>query len=454
MSSNVANITNSALEASTPREARWDLAFIGILFYLIIDYTRLPAMYPVLQTFQIAKIAVALAAMGLVLSVRPQYARPPRTQHIEVALVAYAFGATFAACFAQSAALAWLQVADIARWVAVALLFGRIVNSRWRFRVVLLVYVLLNLKLAQFQLRTYGAGLDMGVSEESLARGVGAGSTGFFANSNDFGLAMCVAVPLAATLVVADPSKLRRALAAVAFLVIFLALFMSASRGAMVGVVCAAVLLWVRNLKRLIVPVLAATLLMGVWFVLPQAHRDRVRSAFDYKHDGNAQIRLTLWAAGWQIFTNHPILGVGPDNFGYIVRRDPVYRAKRWVAAFHPHSIYLQPLSETGLLGSAPLFASWVFVFLLNRESAIRTRGKPSLRFEHYVASGLNVALISFLISGAFLTVLLYPHIWFLVGISMGLHRWLQQIPLTNSSSTAGAPASPIASLVPMAAEA
>jgi hypothetical protein len=49
--------------------------------------------------------------------------------------------------------------------------------------------------------------------------------------------------------------------------------------------------------------------------------------------------------------------------------------------------------------------------------------GKGEKRpLEYYLARGLSLAMVGYLISGAFLTVLFYPHLWILCGLSVGLY--------------------------------
>src|SRR5438105_3850045 len=88
-------------------KGRWDLAFLGVLGYVLIEYTRLPAMFPFLQPLQLGKIAVGLSALGLILS--PQRsapsqggssARSPRAL-VDLALLCFLFISIISACFAE-----------------------------------------------------------------------------------------------------------------------------------------------------------------------------------------------------------------------------------------------------------------------------------------------------------------------------------------------------------------
>ena len=63
-------------------------------------------------------------------------------------------------------------------------------------------------------------------------------------------------------------------------------------------------------------------------------------------------MRLQLWQSAWQMFLDHPWLGVGPDNFLYAYRS--VYAlpaAWEELHLSHPHNLFLDLLTRVGLLG-------------------------------------------------------------------------------------------------------
>ena len=43
--------------------------------------------------------------------------------------------------------------------------------------------------------------------------------------------------------------------------------------------------------------------------------------------------------------------------------------------------------------------------------------------FEYRMAVGLDLSLVAYMVCGAFLTILYVPHFWYLLGMSVGLHR-------------------------------
>jgi O-antigen ligase len=141
---------------------------------------------------------------------------------------------------------------------------------------------------------------------------------------------------------------------------------------------------------------------------------------------------------------DHPFLGVGPANFppNYAEKYSrPGDNPGEWA----PHSIYIQALSELGIAGTILFLLFVASCFLLNASTRKvlleRGFGKQN-NFEYYLAMGLDMALVGFLVSGAFLTVLYYPHLWVILGISAGLNtaaaakRTVEKGPETEPAGT------------------
>ena len=75
-------------------------------------------------------------------------------------------------------------------------------------------------------------------------------------------------------------------------------------------------------------------------------------------HDAHARSAV-------QMFLSKPIFGHGPKNFRNICKD---YEYNQFSCTTHPHNIYLQLLSETGLIGLVfLLFAIASIVFLLKK---------------------------------------------------------------------------------------
>lgn len=144
----------------------------------------------------------------------------------------------------------------------------------------------------------------------------------------------------------------------------------SYSRGAWLGVAAgglATTLLYHRRARLAVVLLAPAGLLIllgGLTSVAPQSVTERITTGFDDVRpfdasrititDDNfaAAERMAHWQAGWRMFTDQPLTGVGGGNFNeqyseYYVREQ--FSDSRG----HAHNYYIHVLAETGLAGLA-----------------------------------------------------------------------------------------------------
>ncbi len=404
-------------------EPHWDLAYAAVLVYMFVEYSNLPSMYPVLQHLQLGRILVVLCAVGLLISPRLRREQAG-SRGIDLTLFVFVLACFLSVVFARYQTFAWYALIDVFRWFVIYYALSRALTNSWRLRIFVLLMLLLNLKMAQFAIRSYFTELSWGRSEQFLSQhGVGAGTTSFFGNPGDFGVAMCVVWPLAGSLLFGETKKLWRLALLGCFTAFLAAILLCGSRGAVVGAIATALAAWGRNPKRIAGAVMILSVLLGTYYFLPEANKERMRSAAHWEEDETASLRIRIWKAGWSMFEDHPILGVGLRNFS------PTYRDYTWDQrrlAWAPHSIYVQALSEIGLAGTLPLLVLWFLFLRLNARTRrhLQTLGLADRRsFEYRLSLGLDLALVGYLVSGAFLTVLFYPHQWFLLGLTVSLHN-------------------------------
>ncbi len=67
---------------------------------------------------------------------------------------------------------------------------------------------------------------------------------------------------------------------------------------------------------------------------------------------GSGFIRVNLWQSAWAMWLDHPLLGVGPDNFLYAYRSFYILPAAwKEPELSHAHNLILDPLARIGALG-------------------------------------------------------------------------------------------------------
>jgi O-antigen ligase len=137
-----------------------------------------------------------------------------------------------------------------------------------------------------------------------------------------------------------------------------LAVISTFTRGAWLGVLiqgAVVLILWQkrRGLKWLAGLVIAFLILSSVVPVL----RERIESFGNTKSNSISQ-RYELWNANWNMFLDHPILGVGARrNSMHVEEYNQRLYGKRGFVA-DAHNSYLQVLAGTGFLG----FSFWLFI--------------------------------------------------------------------------------------------
>jgi O-antigen ligase len=390
---------------------------------MFVEYTRLPEMYPVLQHLALGKVLVAVALVGWLVAPRPANAPRSYSWQVDVAIALFLLGCLGSTLFAADRAIAFQKFLDVMQWAAVYFLISRILTNSWRQRVFVLLLLLLCLKLSQFEIRDYLGQRTFGRSDEFLDQhGVGAGSTGFFGNGGDFGVAMCVVWPLAGSLFFGETKKLTRAFLLTCFILFLISIFLCGSRGAILGAGIIALMSWAKQPKR-IAGVVMIGLLASAVYMLPGATLQRLRLT-NTEQDQTGQMRLNLWKAGIDMFEHHPFFGIGLNNFGPTYVMD--YGGSELTPAVHAeHSIYVQALAETGLAGTLPLLALWILFLSVNRRTRKHLKGLGLANrtcFEYRLSVGLDLAFVGYMVSGAFITVLFYPHLWYLLGLCVALH--------------------------------
>jgi O-antigen ligase len=161
---------------------------------------------------------------------------------------------------------------------------------------------------------------------------------------------------------------------------LLVALSLTLTRGAWVGVaVGVTLLLFSKDLRLLaLIPIVA----IGVVLLAPQTVIDRFGSMLDPKKDLTSIDRRAMLEAGAAIVTDYPLLGVGPNQIEKVY---PRYRVPDAVKPTNPHlhNVPMQIAAERGLLalGAWIWFVVSVFIglFQLVRKARNKTLAAAAL---------------------------------------------------------------------------
>ncbi|MEZ4660911.1 MAG: O-antigen ligase family protein [Caldilineaceae bacterium] len=142
---------------------------------------------------------------------------------------------------------------------------------------------------------------------------------------------------------------------------------------------------------RRVLLIVAAVAVLAVLIVAPSLGTERFQRLLDFSQ-GTGFIRLQLWRSAWQMALDHPLLGVGPDNFLYAYRSDYLLPAA-WQEPNlnHPHDFFLDWWTRLGLpgLGLGLLFFGAGFTQLWR---ALRSKSNGALYVGLLAAAAAGLA--------------------------------------------------------------
>jgi O-Antigen ligase len=140
--------------------------------------------------------------------------------------------------------------------------------------------------------------------------------------------------------------------------------------------------------------------------------------------------RAALWWAGWLAFRDHPLLGLGPDNFrhaygDYLGRKDSDSR-------LHANNFYVEILATMGILGLLALVTLMVALARTARRAA-------GARDSRVLTFGVSAGLAAYFVHGALDYFLeftpTYALFWLLTGTLVALERLAARV--RNPGATA-----------------
>ncbi|MFP4345271.1 MAG: O-antigen ligase family protein [Anaerolineales bacterium] len=214
----------------------------------------------------------------------------------------------------------------------------------------------------------------------------------------------------------------RRLFYALALLPTGLALLLSFSRGALLlglplGLVTLGLLAG-RRWRR----VTLVALLLFVLALIPLFRTPRFAGLLDTRA-GTTFFRLSLWHSAWQMFLDHPLCGVGPDNFLYAYRtRYVLPTAWEEFDLAHPHNWPLDFVTRLGLLGLLP------FLWLLFQ---LGIRIRPLLREvsgrEQALLLGAVASLVAALAHGLVDAFFFYIDLAYVFFFTLAVVTWSMQ---------------------------
>ena len=250
------------------------------------------------------------------------------------------------------------------------------------------------------------------------------------ADPNGFGSVLVVMLPFTIDRALWGRSRGARLLGLVAAGLAVAMILFTQSRGALVSALFSGAL-YAFSLDRrtaLRLAVAAAVTVTVVGAILSQEMVERFASILEMAETGEAadravEGRLGSWMVAVRLFMDNPVLGVGAGNFNVLYQDTAnelglIFRGRDR----SPHSLYLEVLSEFGLVGFL-LFMTAIALAargVLRAMAMLRARGEMRLRA---LCAAFGMALAGHLAAMAFLHGPGARPLWMLLAIGIALPR-------------------------------
>jgi O-antigen ligase len=392
----------------------------GTLFWLtisalLLEYGRPQDLFPGLSVLRLSMMNTVLLTIALVCSGRISFAQA-QTKVFVAFLALMGSSVLFAANNRAAFNTTWQMLLLFITYLAIV----NSVDSFEKYQTMLRAWIGVHIYLTVF-----------GV----IGRGSSVGA--FVRDSNDFALTLNMITPLTFCLGYHAKEFRKRVWLFIATGIFLFATLMTFSRGGFLGLIGAGLYCLYKAPRKLLATTVVGLAITGVWAFAPESFFQRMDTiSAEYEGTGGTgtgQQRLYAWEAGWKMFADYPVFGVGAGNYPWRVGEyepDEGFEG-RYFSGRPVHSLYFTLLPELGTIGT--ILFLWMLLSSLKDLRHIRRSGKRRsfwIEEESYseqwlqgIAIGLTGSVVGFLVSGTFVSVLYYPNFWFWMGMVVALKR-------------------------------
>lgn len=368
-----------------------------------------------------------------------------RITRAEIALIIYYLTILISTLVAVNQSKSFLAIFDLTKDIAVGICIYLTLDTKEKLKTgvrILLTTVTFVAILGVIHTLSDGAFTFWGLARESAFGQVG-GSGGLryggpIAESNVWGQILVSMLPIALYQIAKTRDLLAKMIPASAALFILLAMLFTESRGAVLALILASLLIAI-DLR------IKATTLFGIasigfllLLILPSQYTERIMTLdiifkgnqeYGYSQDGAVEGRREKMLTGLAMFRENPFLGVGfanySDNYWSYAGNLGLEAAARNInaenTARQPHSLYIEIMAETGIFGIGSFLAFIGFILsglYQARKKYNSKKNKATQNWPIWVAS-IMMSILTFLIAGLFLHGIGFRFIWILSGLAL-----------------------------------
>jgi len=389
--------------------------YLGLLLYYFIMVLRPAELVPALQAVGIEKVMVGLLVVSYVLVSLIRDKKIEIVTHpILWAILAFFLVQVLSGFISVEKSLTFQHNIDYAKGIVFVLLVVQIVNTPERFKGFIWLHIVLMAYLAISGVIAYMTGNVLHVQGIDRIKSL----TSAGGDPNALAASMDIALPFVLILIgLARKIWLKAVLVFFAGSMVY-AVILCGSRGGMLGLLSGMFFLWLTSKRKVLYAAVAVVLTFGAISFMPDQYIERYSTVEKYAEGGevdeSSRLRLEGWKAGWHMFLDHPIMGVGAATFGWAHAEyySPQFRRNSLKA----HSMYFQVIAELGFVG----VVSFVALLSIIIHYCVRLRRRlwesvENTEWLHGISRAIIISMLQLCITGIF-GHSLYRFHWLLVG--------------------------------------
>jgi len=252
----------------------------------------------------------------------------------------------------------------------------------------------------------------------------------FISGNTEIGMALNMILPFLLFIRRDETRKWFRHLLLAMFCFSIIAILITHSRGALLGLVAVLGMIFLKSRAKVIMFVFLVVAIPIGMTSLPDRWFNRMETIQMEPRDRSAAGRLETWTLAYRMALARPLVGFGfrpfhPEMYEKYV---PEYPARSADA----HSIYFQVLAEHGFIGLTLYVALLLSCFFSLRKLSRLCRGDPNREWIYNYTQMLEPAFVAFMVCGAFLSLSYFDLFFHFVAITVLLKLFYQTDVITE----------------------
>ncbi|MBF0142810.1 MAG: putative O-glycosylation ligase, exosortase A system-associated [Magnetococcales bacterium] len=264
----------------------------------------------------------------------------------------------------------------------------------------------------------------------------------FIADNNDLALALIMTIPLMGYLYQCHANRWIRMMILSMMLTSIVSVAGSYSRGGFLGLGVLGSFYWLRNRGKILRGTLFLAAAFIMWGIMPDKWHHRMEGMFDENatilEDKSVTGRLAAWDLAMAVAKDR-VVGGGFRTFSKPVYMHYTPKAQHFQDS---HSIYFEIIGEQGYIGIVLFALLFLNSFRLGMKTIRMVRGRPDLKWADSLSAYLQLSLVGYGTSGAFLGLayfdLPYHYLTMLVMTNVVISKALSEEPADSREEVLG----------------